>query len=121
MRTIFRMSLAHSVQIFNKKSHRTRAGETFKIWPKFESFHSLCPMIFLLKFDTLRAKDIRKIVLILYIGGFTPFPSTQLAIMVILLHHMICLSYSYVPYKIMITTNYKMSYFSINFDLKSNF
>ena len=29
-----------------KKSQQTRAVETFKIWPKFESFHSLCPMRF---------------------------------------------------------------------------
>ena len=40
------MPLALSVPIFNKKSDRTRAVETFKIWPKFESFQSSCPMRF---------------------------------------------------------------------------
>ena len=41
---------------------------------------------FLLKIGTLRAKDIRKIVLILYEGSFTPFSLTQLAIRIVLLH-----------------------------------
>ena len=44
MRTFFLMPLDLSVSIFNKKPHRTRAVETFKIWPNFESFHS--PMNF---------------------------------------------------------------------------
>ena len=44
MRAFFRLPLAFGVPIFNKKSHRTPDVETFKIWPKFESFHSSCPM-----------------------------------------------------------------------------
>ena len=40
----------------------------------------------MLKIGALRAKDIRKIVLILYIGRFAPFPPTQLEIRVVLLH-----------------------------------
>ena len=40
----------------------------------------------MLKIGTLRAKDIRKIVLILYEGSFTPFSLTQLAIRIVLLH-----------------------------------
>ena len=80
------MSLALSEPIFNKKSHRTRAVETFKLWSNFESFHSSCPMRLLLKIGTLRAKDIRKIVLFLYVGAFTPFTATQLAIRVVLIH-----------------------------------
>ena len=45
-RTFFSYApLALSVSIFNKKSHRTRAVETFKIWP-FESLHISCPMNF---------------------------------------------------------------------------
>ena len=46
LRRIFLMSLALSVPIFNKKSHWTRAVETFKLWPNFETFHRSCPMIF---------------------------------------------------------------------------
>ena len=46
MRAFFLMPFALSVPILNKKSHRTRVVETFKIWPKFESFHSPCPMRF---------------------------------------------------------------------------
>ena len=46
MRTIFLMSLALSVPIFNKKSHRTQAVETFEVWPNFESFHRSCRMRF---------------------------------------------------------------------------
>ena len=34
------------VPIFNKKFHRKRAMETFRIWPNFKRFHSLCPMRF---------------------------------------------------------------------------
>ena len=48
----------------------------FKIWPKFESFHSSCPMKFFVKIITVKAKDIRKIVLILYVRGSTPAPTT---------------------------------------------
>ena len=58
MRKIFLMSLALSVPIFNKKSHWTRAVETFKLWPNFETFHRSCPIIFLLKIGTIRAKGI---------------------------------------------------------------
>ena len=42
----FLMSLALGVRIFNKKSHRTRNVETFKLWSNFESFHSSCPVKF---------------------------------------------------------------------------
>ena len=42
--------------------------------------------IFLLKIGILRAKDIRNIVLILYVGAFAPFPPTELEIRVVLLH-----------------------------------
>ena len=47
--TFFLMPLAFSVSIFNKTSHRTRAVETFKFLPKFESFHSSCLMRFFLE------------------------------------------------------------------------
>ena len=46
MRAFFLMPLALSMPIFNNKSLRSLAVETFKIWPKFESFHSLFPMRF---------------------------------------------------------------------------
>ena len=44
MRTFFLLPQALCEPIFNKKSHLTRAVEIFKIWPKFESFHSSCTM-----------------------------------------------------------------------------
>ena len=59
------MSLALSAPIFNKKSNRTRAVETIKLWPNF-----------LLKIGTLRAKGKRKPALILYVGGSAPAPLT---------------------------------------------
>ena len=51
------MSLALSVPIFNKKYPRKRAVETFKFWPKYESFHSSCPMRILMIIGKVRAKD----------------------------------------------------------------
>ena len=68
------MSLALSVPILNKKSHRTRAVETFKLWPKFPQLVS--DEIFLFKIGTLRAKGIRKNALILYVGGSSPATPT---------------------------------------------
>ena len=38
--------MAQSLQIFNKKFHRIRDLETFKLWSNFESFHSSCLMRF---------------------------------------------------------------------------
>ena len=46
MMDFFLIPLALSLPFFTKKSHRTPAVETFKIWPKFESFHSSSPMRF---------------------------------------------------------------------------
>ena len=68
-----------------KKSHRTRAVETFKIWPNFESFHSSYPMKFFIENWHTKSQGHKKIVLILYEGAFTPFPPTQLEIRIVLL------------------------------------
>ena len=41
---IFLLCASLIVPIFNEKSHRTRAEETSKVYPNYESFHSSCPM-----------------------------------------------------------------------------
>ena len=61
--------------------------ETFKICPKFEGFHISCPMKFFVEnWHTKNQGHIGKIVLIFYKGGFVPFPQTQLANRIVLLH-----------------------------------
>ena len=60
MRTIFLMSLALSVPIFNKKSHRTQAVETFEVWPNFESFHRSCRMRFFVENWHTKSKGHKK-------------------------------------------------------------
>ena len=60
MRTIFLMSLALSVPIFNKKSHRTQAVETFEVLPNFESFHRSCRMRFFVENWHTKSKGHKK-------------------------------------------------------------
>ena len=74
MRTIFLMSLALSVPIFNKKSHWTRAVETFKLWSNFETFHRSCPMIFFVENWHNKSQGHKKKCIHFILGRIFPCP-----------------------------------------------
>ena len=65
MKTMFLMSLAIIIAIFLQKISSDTSCGNFQTLAKFWNF----PLHFLLQITTQRVKDIRKIVLILYIGG----------------------------------------------------
>ena len=87
MRACFlNIPLPLSVPIFNKKSHRTLAMETFIIWSKLESFHSSYPMRFFVENWYTKSQGHKKNCPHFICKRVRSFPSTQLAIGVVLLH-----------------------------------